>query len=62
MIKGSGVDLNQYCYTPESSDGKVKILLTARMIVEKGVFVLTEAALKLKEQYVDKVEFCFVGD
>ncbi|MEY8720131.1 glycosyltransferase family 4 protein [Bacteroides stercorirosoris] len=61
MIKGSGVDLNQYCYTPESSDGKVKILLTARMIVEKGVFVLTEAALKLKEQYVDKVEFLLCG-
>ena len=62
MIKGSGVDLNQYCYTPESSDGKrSKILLTARMIVEKGVFVLTEAALKLKEQYVDKVEFLLCG-
>lgn len=35
MIKGSGVDLNQYCYAPEPESGKIKVLLTARMIVEK---------------------------
>ena len=31
------------------------------MIVEKGVFVLVDAALKLKEQYKDKVEFLLCG-
>lgn len=61
MIKGSGVDLNLYCYTPEPEDGKVKVLFTARMIVEKGVFVLVDTALKLKEQYKDKVEFLLCG-
>lgn len=61
MIKGSGVDLNQYCYTPEQESKKIKILLTARMIVEKGVFVLVDAALKLKEKYRDKVEFLLCG-
>nr|WP_279192182.1 glycosyltransferase family 4 protein [Bacteroides intestinalis] len=61
MIKGSGVDLNQYCYTPEPVSGKIKVLLTARMIVEKGVFVLTNAALKLKVEYKDKVEFLLCG-
>ena len=61
MIKGSGVDLNQYCYTPEPGSGKIKVLFTARMIVEKGVFVLVDAALKLKEQYKDKVEFLLCG-
>ncbi|GAA6432981.1 glycosyltransferase family 4 protein [Bacteroides intestinalis] len=61
MIKGSGVDLNQYCYTPEPVSGKIKVLLTARMIVEKGVFVLTNAALKLKAEYKDKVEFLLCG-
>jgi len=61
MIKGSGVDLNLYCYTPEPENGKVRVLFIARMIVEKGVFVLVDAALKLKEQYKDKVEFLLCG-
>lgn len=61
MIKGSGVDLNQYCYTPELESQKIKVLLTARMIIEKGVFVLVDAALKLKEKYRDKVEFLLCG-
>lgn len=61
LIKGSGVDLNQYCYTSEPKDGKIKVLLTARMIVEKGILVLTQAALKLREQYKDKVEFQLCG-
>jgi hypothetical protein len=31
------------------------------MIVEKGVFILTEAAEKLRSKYGDKVEFLLVG-
>ena len=70
-IKGSGVNLNDFCYTPEpSSDSlriqgykssKLRVILTARMIVEKGVFILTEAAEKLRSKYEDKVEFLLVG-
>ena len=44
FIKGSGVNLQDFCYTPETSSGKIKVILTARMIVEKGIFLLTEAA------------------
>ena len=61
FIKGSGVNLQEFCYTPEPTDGKVKIILTARMIVEKGVFLLTEAAEKLRKDYEDKAEFWLVG-
>lgn len=61
MIKGSGIDLNQYCYTPEQESKRIRILLTARMIVEKGVFVLVEAALNLRERYKDRVEFLLCG-
>ena len=60
-IKGSGVDLKEFCYIPEPAEGKIIILLTARMIVEKGVFVLTEAAEKLRLEYEDKAEFRIVG-
>ncbi len=61
MIKGSGVDLSQFCYTPEPENSKIIVLLTARMIVEKGIFILTDAALQLKEQYKDKVEYWLCG-
>lgn len=61
FIKGSGVDLKDFDYTPEPTDGKVKIILTARMIVEKGVWLLTEAAEKLRKEYEDKAEFWLVG-
>ena len=61
FIKGSGVDLNQFCYTPEPEEGKIKVILTARMIVEKGVFLLTEAAERLRSKYEGKVQFLLVG-
>ena len=61
MIKGSGVDLNEYCFTPEPESEKIKVLFTARMIEEKGIFVLTDAAKKMKERYKDKLEFILCG-
>lgn len=61
MIKGSGVDLHEFVYTPEPQEGKIIILLTARMIAEKGVFILTEAAERLRKAYKEKVEFWIAG-
>lgn len=60
-IKGSGVNLKDFCYTPEPAEGKIRVILTARMIVEKGIFILTEAAEKLRSKYDNKVEFLLVG-
>jgi len=61
MIKGSGVDLNQFCYTTEPNTIKIKVLLTARMIPEKGIFILIDAANLLKSEYKDKVQFLLCG-
>lgn len=61
FIKGSGVNLTMYCYTPEPMQGNIVILLTCRMIKEKGVFVLTEAAEILRKEFEGKVEFWIVG-
>ena len=61
FIKGSGVHLDEFCYTPEPAEGKIRVILTARMIVEKGIFILTEAAEKLRSKYGDNVEFLLVG-
>ena len=60
-IKGSGVNLTEFSYVPEPEEGKVKVILTARMIVEKGVFVLTEAAERLREKYGKTVQFQLIG-
>ncbi len=61
FIKGSGVNLEEFCYTPEPTEGKIKVILTARMIVEKGIFLLTEAAERLRSKYGETVEFLLVG-
>lgn len=61
FIKGSGVDLNEYCYAEEPRSGPIRVILTARMIIEKGVFILTEAANRLRDKYIGKVQFLLVG-
>lgn len=62
FIKGSGVDLiSQFNYTPEVENDTIKVILTARMIVEKGIYLLTEAAERLRSKYEDNVEFWLVG-
>ena len=61
FIKGSGVDLNDYAFVPMPSDGKIRVIFTGRMIEEKGVLVLTDAAEKLRKEFEDKVEFLLVG-
>ncbi len=60
-IKGSGVHLDEFCYTPEPPVDKLRVILTARMIVEKGIFILTDAAEKLRPKYGDKAQFLLVG-
>lgn len=61
FIKGSGVDLNDYAFVPMPTSGKIKVVFTGRMIEEKGVLILTEAAEKLRKEFEDSVEFLLVG-
>lgn len=61
-IKGSGIDLDEYAFVPMPDSGKVKIAYTGRMIEEKGVRVLMDAAEMLKEKYSDQVEFLLIGN
>jgi glycosyltransferase involved in cell wall biosynthesis len=42
-------------------NSKIKILFTARMIKEKGVFELIEASEILREKYRDKIQFLLCG-
>ena len=61
FIKGSGVDLNDFSYTPEPDGLPIKVMFTARMVREKGVVVLIEAAEMLRTEYEDRVVFLLCG-
>jgi glycosyltransferase involved in cell wall biosynthesis len=61
-IKGSGVNLNIFSYIPEKqAELKIRILFIARMIKEKGVLELIEAARILEANYKDRVTFLLCG-
>lgn len=61
FIKGSGINLNEFCYTLEPSEGKIIVLMTCRIIREKGIFELAKAAEMLRKEYEEKLEFWIVG-
>lgn len=61
FIKGSGVDLNDFKYVPEPESDTLKVVFTARMVREKGVMELLEAAEKLRREYEGKLEFWLCG-
>ena len=61
FIKGSGVDLNEFCYVPEPESETLKVVFTARMVKEKGIIELIEAAESLRPDYEGRVEFWLCG-
>ena len=61
FIKGSGVNLEEFHYTPQPESNVIKVLFTGRMVKEKGVLVLIEAANALRNDYEGKVEFLLCG-
>ena len=61
FTKGSGVNLKKYSYTPEPIGDKVNVIFTARMVKEKGILTLIDAAELLRDKYEDKVEFWLCG-
>lgn len=61
MTKGSGVNKKTFSYSPKKTEKKIIIALTARMLVEKGIVVLNQAALHLKKNYFGKIEFHLFG-
>lgn len=61
IIRGSGVDLNEFPYTPyEDNDDNPIILFTSRLVREKGITDFIEAARLLNEQGV-KARFQVAG-
>lgn len=61
FIKGSGVDLSVFKYVPEQDCSKLKVVFAARMVKEKGVVELIEAAEKIRKDYEGCLEFWLCG-
>lgn len=62
LIKGSGVDLKEYYYSPLIQKEKIEVLFPARILRDKGVVELIEAANILRGKYEGKVRFVLAGD
>ncbi len=62
LIKGSGIDLEDFAQAPEPAEKPIKILLHARMLWDKGVKEFVEMANVLKSKYGNDVECILCGD
>jgi glycosyltransferase involved in cell wall biosynthesis len=60
-LPGSGVDLSRFTLTPALNDNKVRFLLVARMLYDKGIQQYVDAARTLKQKYGDNIELCLLG-
>ncbi len=58
LIRGSGVDLSEFTPRPEPDEGRVTVLLPARMLWDKGVGEFVEAARRLASP---RLRFVLVG-
>jgi glycosyltransferase involved in cell wall biosynthesis len=61
-IKGSGVNLGIFNYEAEPGGSIIRILFTGRMLRDKGVVELFEAACALKQSYFGRIQFLLCGD
>ena len=61
VLHGAGVNLEDYPVQPYPMDGPVRFLFVGRVMHEKGVDELFDAAKRMKQAYGDQVEFHMVG-
>ncbi len=60
LLNGAGVNLEKYSFRYYPSDEEIRFLFIGRVMKEKGVDELFEAAIRLKREY-DNVHFDIVG-
>jgi glycosyltransferase involved in cell wall biosynthesis len=60
-INGSGVDLKLFNFSPLPKDEPINLLFTSRMVEEKGVLDIIEAANILRPNYEGKICFLLCG-
>lgn len=60
-IGGVGIDLNFWRYVPEPSGQPLRVVMTSRILIDKGVREFFGAAKLIRERGLD-VEFCLAGE
>lgn len=61
LIKGCGVDLDFFSYQVEPKVQKIRFVLPARLLLDKGIIEFMQAANSIKEFTFGKAEFILVG-
>lgn len=59
LIPGSGVDLREFCFTPESNN-EIRVSMACRLLKEKGVIEFVEAARLINKTHPE-VRFDLIG-
>lgn len=62
LIKGSGVNLNEFVCSKAPDRVPLKILFPARILLDKGVMEFIGAAKLLQGKFMGKVKFILAGD
>jgi glycosyltransferase involved in cell wall biosynthesis len=62
LIKGSGVNLLEYYFTPAPNNKILKILFPARILLDKGILEFIQAAQNLQNKFYGKIKFILAGD
>lgn len=61
VLNGAGVNLDDYPYQPYPENDPVNFLFVGRVMREKGVDELFEAAKRMKKKFGERAEFHIVG-
>ena len=61
VLNGAGINLDDYPYQPYPETEPMNFLFVGRVMREKGVDELFEAAKRMKDKFGNKVEFHIVG-
>lgn len=59
FVNGSGVDLEQYKYSPPNLD-QINFIMIARLINAKGIYEYYQAAKSIRKRYTD-IKFTLIG-
>lgn len=62
LIKGSGVDLNEFPFSEFIVKDKLTILFPARILYDKGILELVNAAILLKDKWKNRIVFILAGE
>lgn len=62
IIKGSGVDGTVFTYQPPVEKKMLEVVITSRLLYDKGIVEFMNAALLLKDKWTGKAKFIIAGD